>query len=64
MWKNTAGPDRPLMTIWRMCIVSWITKTANTQLEYAIRNAYPQRRLHGRTSMLRYMYIVCHILFA
>ena len=62
MWKNTVAPDRPQMTIWHMHIVSWIPKTANTHLEYVIHNAFPQQqRLHGRTSMLCYMYIACLI---
>jgi hypothetical protein len=62
MWKNTVAPDRPQMTIWRVHIVSWIPKTADRHLEYVIRNAFPQQqRLHGCTSMLRYMYIACLI---
>ena len=33
-WKNTVEPDRPQMTIWRMCISCWIIKAANTHSEY------------------------------
>ena len=36
MWENIAKPDRPQMTIWRVCIARWITKATDTHLEYAI----------------------------
>jgi len=26
MWKNIVEPERPRMTIWRMCIACWIIK--------------------------------------
>jgi hypothetical protein len=61
MLKNMVAPDRPQMTIWHMHIACWIPKTTNTHLEYVIHIAFPQQRLHGRTSVLRYMYIACLI---
>jgi hypothetical protein len=36
MWKNTADPDRPKMTIWRMRIAYWTKKVTNTHSEYVI----------------------------
>jgi len=30
MWKNMVDPDRSQTKIWRMRIVCWIPKTANT----------------------------------
>jgi hypothetical protein len=42
------------MTIWRMCIASWITRATNTHSEYVIFIAFPlQQRLHERASVLR-----------
>ena len=32
MWKNMEEPDRPQMTIWRMRIACWITKTTNAHV--------------------------------
>jgi hypothetical protein len=32
MWKNIVEPDRSQMTIWCMCIASWITKAININL--------------------------------
>ena len=55
MWKNTVEPDRPRMTIGRMCIAGWITKSANTHSEYAILIAFPlQQWLKKRSLVLRY----------
>ena len=34
MWKNTAQPDRPQTTIWRMRISRWIPKATNTHSEF------------------------------
>ena len=30
MWKNTAEPDKPQMTVWRMHIACWISEASNT----------------------------------
>ena len=54
MWKNTAEPDRPQKTTWRMRIVCWIPNATNTLSEYVILIAFPQQRLHERDSVLHY----------
>ena len=60
MLKNIVEPDRPQMTIRRMRIACWITKTKNTHSEYVIPITFPlQQWFHQRASMLRYIYIVC-----
>ena len=58
----TVEPYRPQMTIWRMRIACWITKTTDTHSEYVIGVliASPlQQWLHERTSILRYTDIAC-----
>ena len=30
MWKNIVKPDTPQITIWRMQIACWVTKTTET----------------------------------
>jgi len=58
MWKNTVQPGRPQMTIWQMHIACRITKSTNTQTEYAILTDFPlQQWLHEEASMLRFTYI-------
>jgi hypothetical protein len=43
------------MTIWRMRITCWVSKT--TETEYVIFIDFPEQQwLHERASMLRYMY--------
>ena len=60
MWKNTFGPDRPQMKIWRMRISCCIIKTTDTHSEYVILIAFPlQQWLYERASVLRYTYVVC-----
>jgi hypothetical protein len=60
MWKNTVEPDRPQLTIWRMRIAWWITKTTDNHSEYVIFVAVPQQqRLHECASVLRYTCIAC-----
>ena len=55
MWENTAQPDRPQMTIWRMSIACWIPKATDTHSVYVMLTAFPlQQWLHGRASILRY----------
>ena len=52
MWKNTAEPRRPQMTLWRMRTACWVTKAAKTHSQYAIIIAFPlQQWLHERASM-------------
>jgi hypothetical protein len=35
-WKNVVEPDRPQMTVWRMLIECWVTKTRYTHSEQVI----------------------------
>ena len=58
--KNILERGRPQMTIWRVRIACWIRKATNTQSQYVIIIALPQKQwLHERASMLRYTYITC-----
>jgi len=58
--KNTVGPDRSQMTLWRMRIVCWIHKSKNTHLDCVILIAFPLKQwLHGQTSMLHYTCLAC-----
>jgi len=46
-------PDRPQMTVWRICIACWINKATVTNSEYVILNAFPlQQWLQERTRTL------------
>jgi hypothetical protein len=36
MWKRIVEPDKPQMTIWRVRIAHWVTKTTDTHSEYVI----------------------------
>ena len=61
MWENSVQPDRPRMTIWRMCIACWMPKTTNTHThtKYVVLIAFPlQQWLRERASMLR-LYVHC-----
>ena len=58
MWINTAQPDRPQMTTWRIRFACWIPKPTKRHSEYVILIAFPlQLSLHERVSMLPYRYI-------
>ena len=58
IWKNMVEPDRPRMTIWRICISCWIHKSTNRHSEYEIIIAFSlQLCLHERVSMLCHTYI-------
>jgi hypothetical protein len=58
-------PVRPQMTIWRMPIACWITKTTDTRSEYVTIIAFPlQQWLHEHASMLRYTYVTCLVILA
>ena len=62
MWKNILEPGRPQMTMWRMRIVCWIPKVANTHSEYVILIAFPlQQLLQEGAFMLHYTCIDCLI---
>ena len=64
MWKKVIVEDRPQMTVWSMRIACWITKAIWTHSEYVILIAFLlQQLLHKRTSMLRYTYFACLVLF-
>ena len=70
MWENFVGSDRPQPTMWRMRIACWIPKATNTHThththsQYVIFIAFPPKQwLHERTSMLRYTYIGCRVIF-
>ena len=54
-WKNIVKPERPLMTVWHMCIAFWIPKATNTHSEYLIFIAFPCN--NGCTNMPHY-YII------
>jgi hypothetical protein len=57
MWENTADPDRPRMTIWRMRVACCIPNATNTHLEYVILNAFQLHQwLPESASMLRFTY--------
>jgi len=61
-WKNTAEPDRPQMTKWRMRIAYWVPKATDTGSEYVKRIAFPQQQWsYECASMLRYMYNACFV---
>ena len=38
MWKNMVEPDKPQITIWRMCFACWVSKATGTLSEYVILN--------------------------
>jgi len=40
MWKNKVEPDRPQMTVWRMCFAYWVSKATDTPSEHIILNAF------------------------
>jgi len=55
MWKNTAEPDRPQITVWHIRISCWIPNTTNTHSEYVLLIACPLHQWsRKRSSMLRY----------
>ena len=62
MWKNIVQPGRPQMTIWRMRIACWISKTTHTHTHtHTICNtAFAlQQWSQARASTLCYTYIAC-----
>jgi hypothetical protein len=64
MWKNIVELSRLQKKMWGMPIARWIPKATNTHSQYAIFIAFPlQQRLHERSSMLRYTYIGCPVIF-
>jgi len=64
MCKNIIEPDRPQMTMWRMCVTWWIPNATNTHLEYVTVIALPLRQwLHELSLLLLYTYIACLLSF-
>ena len=64
MWKNTAEPDRPQMTIWHLRIACWITKATDKRSEYVKLIPFPlQRWLREDASMLSYTYVACLVIY-
>jgi len=60
MWKNTVERVRLQMTIGRMRIICWLSKSTNTLSKYIILTVLQlQQRLHDCALMLRYTYIAC-----
>ena len=57
MWKNTAEPGKPLMTIWHMLIASWISKATNKHSEYLTLIAFPLQHWLAKHTSLLYIYI-------
>jgi phage-related protein len=58
MSKNIVEPDRLQMTITRMRIACWISKTTNTYSENETLIAFQlQQRLYKHASLLRHTYI-------
>ena len=58
MWENIVEGGRPQMTIWRMRIACWITKSINTHTGCVILLAFPlQQSLRERALMASYTYI-------
>ena len=61
---RTAGEDTGYNVIWSMFFAYWITYATYTDSEYVIIIAVPrQQLLCERASVLRYTYIVCHVIF-
>ena len=57
-WKSIVEPERPQMTLWRMCIASCVPKATDTHSEYVTLTAFPlQQRLQESASLLRLTYI-------
>ena len=60
MWKNIIEQGSLQMTIWCMCIASWIPKSKNTCSDYVILINFPlQQWSQKHTGILQYMYIAC-----
>ena len=60
MWKNVVELVRPLIAIWRMCIVCWITKATNILSGYVLPTAFPlQQWLLELISLLCCKYFAC-----
>jgi hypothetical protein len=63
MWKYTAQPGRPQMTIWRKRIACWVLKSTNIHPEYVIPISFPvQQQTHLNVTLLVHCLSCFHIL--
>ena len=51
MWKYTVEPDRPQMTIRRMRIVYWITKSIGTLSQHVILITFPLQQCYANAPL-------------
>jgi len=64
MWKKVVEWSRPQIIIWHTHIACWIPKATDTHSEYVILIAFPlQQWLQGCSSVLRYTYPACLVLY-
>ena len=59
-WKNIVEPDRPLKTIWRMCIACWIPNVTNTHADCVIQIAFPLQKMFARKRLNVTFYVYVH----
>jgi hypothetical protein len=52
MWENIVEGGRPQMTIWRMRIACWITKSINTHTGCVILLAFPLQQWLRESSLM------------
>jgi len=55
--KKFIERGRPQMTIWRMRIACWITKSTNTHSEYEILMAFPVQTMVARRRLIVTLYV-------
>ena len=57
--ENIVDPERPQMTVWRMCIACWIPRSKSTYSKYIMLIDFLlQQFLQDHASLLHYNYIV------
>jgi hypothetical protein len=59
MGKNNVEPGGSQMTIWRMRIAYWISKTTNTHSEYVITYYFSTAKMVKRTRLNVTLYLHC-----
>jgi len=57
-FKNIVEPDRPQMTMWRMCIACWIPKTTDTHSEFLVLCCSTTTVVQTRLSATLYIHCV------
>jgi hypothetical protein len=63
MLKHISEPDKPQMTIRRMRLACWITKTTHTETEYILLITFPRQQWFlERNSMFSYAYVASLVL--